>query len=402
MRRDIALLIASRAIRSLAFGYLTFVIPLYLKSIGFSAALVGLYFLVASISSAALVLVSGFLGDLIGRRDALIIMSSLFVISMAIFSVTNNKALLFITSILGTTTGSAGGGGAGGGPVSPLQTSLLADNTEPMERTRVFSLTTSIALFSSLMGSLISYTILSMGLGNLTLFRLSLALSVISTALLALVRRDKPRIKYLGINEVLPRRSSRPITRIAIAGSLGGSLGLGMVTPPLLPLWFRLFLHASEVEINEVYTASYVVSIVLTLLARRVEGLMGRVRAISLLRSLSVSLFIVMAFIPIFIIDAALYVIRVALYMITIPPLRQSLSMELIDENERARGGLSITGLARRVPYGLGSTIAGLLMDYAEFSLSMVLGGAIALLDPILYYVFFRRYDRRTYQAESE
>ncbi|WP_367834276.1 hypothetical protein [Vulcanisaeta sp. JCM 16159] len=36
MRRDIALLIASRAIRSLAFGYLTFVIPLYLKSIGFS------------------------------------------------------------------------------------------------------------------------------------------------------------------------------------------------------------------------------------------------------------------------------------------------------------------------------------------------------------------------------
>ncbi|WP_243679849.1 hypothetical protein [Vulcanisaeta souniana] len=36
MRRDVALLIASRAIRSLAFGYLTFVIPLYLKSIGFS------------------------------------------------------------------------------------------------------------------------------------------------------------------------------------------------------------------------------------------------------------------------------------------------------------------------------------------------------------------------------
>ncbi|WP_367834277.1 MFS transporter [Vulcanisaeta sp. JCM 16159] len=334
-------------------------------------------------------LISGFLGDLIGRRDALIIMSSLFMISMAIFSVTNNKALLFITSVLGTTTGSAGGGGAGGGPVAPLQTSLLADNTESMERTRVFSLTTSIALFSSLMGSLISYTILSVGLGDLTLFRLSLALSVISTALLALVRRDKPRIKYLGINEVLPRRSSRPITRIAIAGSLG-SLGLGMVTP-LLPLWFRLFLHVSEVEINEVYTASYVVSIVLTLLARRVEGLMGRVRAISLLRSLSVSLFIVMAFIPIFIIDAVLYVIRVALYMITIP-LRQSLSMELIDESERARG-LSITGLARRVPYGLGSTIAGLLMDYAEFSLSMVLGGTIALLDPILYYVFFRRYD---------
>ena len=398
MRRDVALLIASRAVRSLAFGYLTFVIPLYLKSIGFSATLVGLYFFVAAISSATLVLVSGFLGDLIGRRDALIIMSSLFVASMAIFSITSNKVLLFITSLLGTATGSAGGGGAGGGPVAPLQTSLLADNTEPTERTRVFSLTTSIALLSSLTGSLISYVILSLGLGDLTLFRLSLVLSIASIALLALVRRDRPRIKSLSINEVLPRRSSKPITRIAIAGSLG-SLGLGMVTP-LLPLWFSLFLHASEVEINEVYTASYIVSIILTLLARRVEGLIGRVRAIALLRSISVSLFIIMALIPIFIIDAALYVIRVALYMITIP-LRQSLSMEIIDESERARG-LSITGLARRVPYGLGSTIAGLLMDYAEFSLSMILGGAIALLDPILYYVFFRHYDRRAHVEEGE
>lgn len=335
MRRDIALLIASRAIRSLAFGYLTFIIPLYLKSIGFSATLVGLYFFVASISSATLVLISGFLGDLMGRRDALIIMSSLFVISMAIFSVTNNKALLFITSIFGTTTGSASGGGAGGGPVAPLQTSLLADNTGPMERTRIFSFTTSISLLSSLAGSLISYVVLSIGLGDLALFRLSLVLSAVSLALLAPVRRDRPRVRSLSINEVLPRKSSRPITRIAIAGSLG-SLGLGMVTP-LLPLWFRLFLHASEIEINEVYTASYVVSIILTLMARRVEGLMGRVRAISLLRFLSVSLFIVMALVPIFIVDAALYVIRVALYMITIP-LRQSLSMELINEDER-RGG---------------------------------------------------------------
>ncbi|ADY00545.1 MAG: MFS transporter [Vulcanisaeta sp.] len=395
MRRNAVLLIASRAIRSLAFGYLTFIVPLYLKSIGFSAVIIGLYFLVATISSAILVLISGFLGDMIGRRDALIIMSSLFIISMVIFSITNNKVLLFLTSVFGTTTGSMGGGGAGGGPVTPLQTSLLADNTELNERTRIFSLTTSISLLSSLLGSLISYAILSLGFSDLVLFRISLVLSIISLMLLVLISRDKPRIKSLSINDILPRRSSKPITRIAIAGSLG-SLGLGMVTP-LLPLWFRLFLNASEIEINEVYTASYVVSIILTLMARRIEVFMGRVRAISILRSISVFLFIVMALMPVFMIDAVLYVIRVTLYTITIP-LRQSLSMDLMDENERARG-LSITGLARRVPYGLGSTIAGLLMNYAEFSLSMVLGGGIALLDPILYYIFFRHYDDRSSQV---
>jgi predicted MFS family arabinose efflux permease len=97
-----------------------------------------------------------------------------------------------------------------------------------------------------------------------------------------------------------------------------------------------------------------------------------------------------MALIPIFIIDAILYVARVAMYMVTIP-LRQSLSTEVISDDERARG-LSLTGIARRVPYGVGSSIAGLLMSYAVYSLPILLGGSIALLDPILYYVFFRKY----------
>nr|KJR71898.1 MAG: MFS transporter [Vulcanisaeta sp. AZ3] len=388
MHRDVYLLILSRALRSMAFGYLVFVIPLYLKALGFPITLIGFYFFIATISSALLVLLSGFLGDMIGRRNSLIIMSSLFVVTMAIFSTTIDKTLIFITSVLGTSTGAAGGGGAGGGPIAPLQTSLLADNTELHERTKVFSLTTSISIISSLIGSMTSYIILSLNLGDITLFRLSLALSIVSLAILFLVRNDPPRIRSLNIRNIIPRKSSRSITKIAIAGSLG-SVGLGMVTP-LLPLWFRLYLHATEIEINNMYTASYVVSVILTLMASRIENLLGRVKAIAILRSLSVGMFIVMALIPIFIIDAILYVVRVAMYMVTIP-LRQSLSTEVISDDERARG-LSLTGIARRVPYGVGSSIAGLLMSYAVYSLPILLGGSIALLDPILYYVFFRKY----------
>jgi hypothetical protein len=33
-------------------------------------------------------------------------------------------------------------------------------------------------------------------------------------------------------------------------------------------------------------------------------------------------------------------------------------------------------------------------MDYADYLLSMLIGGSIALLDPILYFIFFRGYDR--------
>lgn len=386
MNRNVKVLVASRVIRSFSFGYLSFIIPLYLKSIGLNPVLIGLYFMINAISSSLLVLAAGFLGDLYGRRDTLIAMSSLFTISMLIYSVTTNKLAIFITSILGTTGGGGPGGGAGGGPVTPLQTSLLADNTSSVERTRVYSITTAASTASSLAGAASSYLLLSIGLGDLFLFRLSTVLSVLSLLILLMVSRDKGRVKGISINQILPRRSSGPVIKIAIAGSLG-SLGLGMVTP-LLPLWFKLYLHATELDINIIYMASYLVSMVSTLLADRVERIMGRVKGISVLRAISVGLFIVMAVTPSLIIDSMLYVIRVALYMVTIP-MRQSLSMEVMDRDERARG-LSITGLARRLPYSLGSFIAGLMMNASLFTLSMITGGLVSMLDPVLYYVFFR------------
>ncbi|MGC8570184.1 MAG: MFS transporter [Caldivirga sp.] len=388
MNRNVKALVASRVIRSFSFGYLSFTIPLYLKSIGFNPALIGLYFMINSISSSLLVLAAGFLGDLYGRRDTLIAMSSLFTASMLIYSITTNKLAIFITSILGTTGGGGPGGGAGGGPVTPLQTSLLADNTSPVERTKVYSITTASSTASSLTGAATSYLLISMGLGDLFLFKLSTVLSLVSLLVLLMVRRDRGRVNVNSISQILPRRSSSSVTRIAIAGSFG-SLGLGMVTP-LLPLWFKLYLHATELDINMIYLASYLASMVSTLLADRVERIMGRVKAISMLRSISVGLFIVMAIIPSLIVDSVLYVVRVALYMVTIP-MRQSLSMEVIASEERARG-LSITGLARRLPYSIGSFTAGVMMNASLFTLSMITGGLVSMLDPLLYYMFFRSF----------
>ncbi|MGC9135420.1 MFS transporter [Caldivirga sp.] len=191
MNRNVKALVASRVIRSFSFGYLSFTIPLYLKSIGFNPALIGLYFMINSISSSLLVLAAGFLGDLYGRRDTLIAMSSLFTASMLIYSITTNKLAIFITSILGTTGGGGPGGGAGGGPVTPLQTSLLADNTSPVERTKVYSITTASSTASSLTGAATSYLLISMGLGDLFLFKLSTVLSLVPLLVLLMVRRDR-------------------------------------------------------------------------------------------------------------------------------------------------------------------------------------------------------------------
>ncbi|MQL55535.1 hypothetical protein [Acidianus ambivalens] len=74
--------------------------------------------------------------------------------------------------------------------------------------------------------------------------------------------------------------------------------------------------------------------------------------------------------------------------------MRQSLAMDVFSDKERA-SGTSITGLARRIPYGLGSLISGALFSAGLFALSIFLGGVISLFDPLLYYIFFRNYEKR-------
>ena len=66
--KDIKILIITRVIRNFYFGYLTFILPLYLRYVGFSYVEVGLYALVATVSSSILVIISGFFGDLYGRK----------------------------------------------------------------------------------------------------------------------------------------------------------------------------------------------------------------------------------------------------------------------------------------------------------------------------------------------
>lgn len=67
--RQIPLLGAIRGLRSFYFGYIAFLIPLFLKQVGFSVVEIGIYALVATIASSGLVLLSGFMGDLLQQEE---------------------------------------------------------------------------------------------------------------------------------------------------------------------------------------------------------------------------------------------------------------------------------------------------------------------------------------------
>jgi hypothetical protein len=60
-KKDIKILIITKVIRNFYFGYLGFILLLYLRYVGFSYVEIGSYALVATVSSSILFIISGFL-----------------------------------------------------------------------------------------------------------------------------------------------------------------------------------------------------------------------------------------------------------------------------------------------------------------------------------------------------
>jgi MFS family permease len=397
--RDLFVLGLTRVLRSFSFSYTVFLVPIYLRSSGFSVELVGVYAFLATLSSSGLLVASGFLGDLYSRKKTLIWVMSLPCAAYTVFILTQNRVALLSTSLLGLSLGGVGGG-AGGGPVAPLQTAMIAGRVSGARRTQAYSYFTVASTVSGVAGSLFSSYIIrieSSGYPRI-LFSVALALSVASVAAAWLLSEDpdRPRVSQQPTT-ILPRRSSASALRIALAGALG-SVGLGLVTP-LMPLYFEA-IGASDLIVSYIYDVGYAVSAALTLVSARIERAVGTIKSVLLLRSVGTLLLAAIPFIHMVPLAAAIYVARNAAYQSALP-IRQNVSMGLYSPEERSRAS-SITGLARRLPYGA-STIAGSIL-FAAGQFTQLFGAAagISFLDPLLYYAFFRNLDKQNIPRKED
>jgi MFS family permease len=386
--RQIPILGAIRGLRSFYFGYVAFLIPLFLKHVGFSVVEIGIYALIATIASSGLVLVSGFLGDLYSRKKTLLLMSAFPLFIFIAFLATRNFALLFLTSIFGITF-SAIGGGAGGGPVAPILTAFVADKVTSERRTWTYSTLMIVSIVSAIGGSSLSAVLEKYVVDYYTILFLLAALLNFSSLILILFLEDtKLKKREDGKREIMPRNSGKNIIKLALSGALG-SVGLGIITP-IISLWFSQ-IGLQTYTISVIFTLSYVAAGVGVIFASTMERLFGAIYAIGLFRGLGSGLFIMMPFLPP-IIAGYVYAIRTGLYQIALP-IRQNFQMTILDPKERARGN-SLTGIARRLPYGASTTFGSFLLSMGAVVFLFSFAGLVSLFDPILYVYFFRKYGK--------
>ncbi len=386
--RQIPLLGAIRGLRSFYFGYIAFLIPLFLKQVGFSVVEIGIYALVATIASSGLVLLSGFMGDLYSKKKTLLIMSGLPAFIFVTFLLTHNFVLLFLTSVLGITF-SAIGGGAGGGPVAPILTAFVADKVSSASRTWIYSALMLVSIISAIAGSSTSAVFEKYVSDYYTdLFAIALILNIASLFLTLLLEDTSIKRVKGKKTQIMPKNSGRNIAKIGLSGAMG-SVGLGVITP-IISLWFHQIGLPTYV-ISLIFTASYVASGVGVLFASTMERWLGAIYAIGIFRGLGSGLFILMPFVPPMV-AGAIYAVRTGLYQLALP-IRQNFQMTILDPGERARGN-SLTGIARRLPYGVSTTFGSFLLSAGAIAFMFSFAGIVSLFDPILYVYFFRKYKK--------
>ena len=100
--KDGKLLLIARILRTFAYGFLSIILSIYLKLLGFDAFLIGLILTCTLINSVIFTLVASFYADRIGRKKMLIIYAILMALSGIIFFVTSNYIALIAACLIGT------------------------------------------------------------------------------------------------------------------------------------------------------------------------------------------------------------------------------------------------------------------------------------------------------------
>lgn len=375
-KKYITLLMIFRILRSIAAGMITITFPyLILTKLNLGSLVLGLIYTSATIATAIFGLLFGFMTDVYGRKETLIIVSLMLPLSSLLVYISNNLIILFIAAMIGgySATGSLAGGGVGGA-AQPIQNALIVDLTTPEQRTYYFSLLTFIAGIASAFGSLIA-RILTID----EVFLIATLFSIGSAIVILPIKVNNVKGK---INKL---ESKIIIGKFTLTGILNG-FSQGLITPFLIP-FFIIVYNVPKSEMSAYQFISGLIGSFALLLAPRLERRFGFVKSIAVTRGLGAILAVLMPLIRILPVSLAIFFIMPALRVAALP-VQQSAMTEMVGQDEVGRA-LGINQVARLAASSSGTSLTGYMFDLSEIELPFYIYGIIMGINIYLYFRFF-------------
>ena len=153
LSRDGKLLLTARILRTFAYGFLSIILAIYLKLLGFDDILIGLLLASTLINSVIFTLIASFYADRLGRKRTLILYAGLMSISGAIFLFTENYLAMIIAALIGTINVT----GSETGAFLSIEQAILPQTVKDIQkRNTIFALYNMVGTFAMSAGILIS------------------------------------------------------------------------------------------------------------------------------------------------------------------------------------------------------------------------------------------------------
>lgn len=393
---DGRLLFAARALRSLAFGWLSVILALYLANLGFSAATIGAVFTATMVEDA---LVTMLLTTLLGRVGAARLMAltaPLIAIGGFLLATADSPFLLLAGAVLGTLSPN----GQDAGPFSPLEHSLLPAALRGGPTVRGFAWYNLVAFGAAGLGAAAAGLALGAarraGIAELEAQRGMLlayaACGLLLTGLYLRLAWRKPARQAdaapAAAKGALGLGRSRGVV-LQLAGLQGmDALAGGFIMQSLVVYWLRLRFDAAPEAIGALFFGTSLLSAASFLVASRVAERIGLLNTMVFTHLPSNLMLLAVPFMPSFASASAVLLARHLLSQMDVPT-RQAYTMALVAPEERAAAA-GITVSVRALSQAAAPLFAGATMAAAATPLPFLLAGGLKIVYDLALYFRFR------------
>lgn len=398
LSKDGKLLLSARIVRTFAYGFLSIILAIYLKLVGFDEILIGLILSATLVNSVIFTLLASFYADRIGRRKILLIYAILMSVSGAIFLATENYVALIVAALIGTINVT----GSETGAFLSIEQAILPQTVKDLKkRTTIFAIYNTVGTFAMSAGVLLSGLpeILqqSYGLNQIEsikpLFLLYSLLAIVVTGIyLALSKKielqvNNPHAKNPPTTTLSPK-SKGIIVKLSALFAVDSFAG-GFVIQSIVSYWFYTKFGADLPTLALIFSVAGVLTALSFLAATKIASRVGLINTMVFTHIVSNILLILVAFAPTFPIALGLYLARMSLSQMDVPT-RQSYIVAVVSEEERT-AAVGITNTSRNVAQAVSPSITGVIIQSLWLSAPFVVSGLLKIAYDIGLYMNFRK-----------
>ena len=393
---DGKLLLCARIVRTFAYGFLSVILAIYLKLIGFDDLLIGIILSATLINSVIFTLFASFYADRLGRRNVLLLYAIMMSISGAIFFITENPLALIIGALIGTLNIT----GSETSAFLSIEQSILPQTIKDnRKRNTLFGFYNMAGTFAMGVGILIvNLPVLIQNefefdqiyaIKLLFLFYSLLGILIIGIYLkLSSSIEIKKEKLFKPLSKTLTPKSKKIVAKLSGLFAIDSFAG-GFAIQSIVSFWFFTKFDIDLSTISYIFSIGSVLTAFSYLIAAKIADKIGLINTMVFTHIPSNILLILLAVAPNLEIAILFYMVRMALSQMDVPT-RQSYIVAVVEEDERTASA-GITNLSRNIAQAISPSITGYIIGFLSLSAPFIIGGLLKILYDITLYINFRK-----------